>query len=254
MRSLIPVIPVLVLIAFVTPTVRAEDAPKTVEERLVYLEKRIWELDHPAVAPAIKDRNRHDGFMEDIKKGSNDLVFIGDSITDGWRGGGKKVWDEAFGPLKPLNLGISGDRTQHVIWRLQNGELEGYEAKLSVIMIGTNNGGDSKEDVAAGITAIVKECLKRQPKAKVLLLGIFPRGAKANDGGRAKNNLVNQIVAKLDDGGKTVKYLDIGDKFLDANKDLPKDIMPDALHPNAKGYQIWADAILPTIKEMMGVK
>lgn len=257
MRSLTVILSLFAFLIFAAPLVRAEDAPKTVEERLHALEKRVWDLEHPppaTVTPAIKDRGRHDGFLLDIKKGNNDLVFIGDSITDGWRGGGRKVWDEVFAPLKALNLGIGGDRTQHVLWRLQNGELEGYEAKLAVIMIGTNNGGDSKEDVAAGITAIVKEVQKRQPKAKVLLLGIFPRGAKANDGARAKNKLVNEIVSKLDDGGKTVKYMDIGDKFLDENKDLPKEIMPDALHPNAKGYQIWADAILPTVKEMMGVK
>src|SRR4051812_5162471 len=117
--------------------VRAEDGPKSVDERLKSLEKRVWDLEHPppaTVTPAIKDRPRHDAFLLDIKKDSNDLVFIGDSITDGWRGGGgKKVWDEAFGPLKPLNLGIGGDRTQHVLWRLQNGELDGYEAKLAVI-------------------------------------------------------------------------------------------------------------------------
>ena len=257
MRSQIMAILVAALTILVAHSVRAEETPKTTEERLTALEQRVHDLEHPkpaTVTPAIKDRGRHDSFLADIKKDSNDLVFIGDSITDGWRGGGKKVWDEAFGPLKPLNLGIGGDRTQHVLWRLQNGELDGYEAKLAVIMIGTNNGGDSKEDVAEGITAIVKEVQKHQPKAKVLLLGIFPRGAKANDGGRAKNNQVNEIVAKLDDGGKTVKYMDIADKFLDAKKDLPKDIMPDALHPNAKGYQIWADATLPTIKEMMGVK
>lgn len=257
MRSLLAVLSLLSLLILAVPFVRAEDAPKSVEDRLKALEKRVYDLEHPppaAVTPAIKDRNRHDQFLLDIKKDSNDLVFIGDSITDGWRGGGKKVWDESFGPLKPLNLGIGGDRTQHVLWRLQNGEADGYEAKLAVIMIGTNNGADSKEDVAVGITAIVREWQKHQPKSKILLLGIFPRGAKANDGGRAKNNQVNDIVAKLDDGGKTIKYLDIGDKFLDANKDLPKEIMPDALHPNAKGYQIWADATLPTIKEMMGVK
>lgn len=244
------VLPLVALLAIAAPALRAQ----TVEERLADLERRMMYLEHPAMAPAIKDPHRHDGFLEDIKKGSNDLVFIGDSITDGWRGGGKKTWDEAFAPLKALNLGIGGDRTQHVLWRLQNGELAGYEAKLCVIMIGTNNGGDSKEDVAAGITAIVKEIQTRQPKSKILLLGIFPRGPLANDRGRAKNAQVNEIIAKLDDGGKTIKYMDIGDKFLDAKKDLPKDIMPDALHPNAKGYQIWADAILPTVKEMMGVK
>ena len=216
---------------------RAEEAPKK---------------EPSTVTPAIKDPKRHEGFLVEAKKGGHDLVFIGDSITDGWRG--KEAWKTAFAPLNPINLGIGGDRTQHVLWRMQNGELEGYEAKLAVIMIGTNNGGDSKEDVAAGITAIVKEVQKHQPKAKILLLGIFPRGPKHDDKGRAKNEAVNAIVAKLDDGGKTVKYMDIGDKFLDDKKDLPKDIMPDALHPNAKGYQIWADAILPTVKEMMGAK
>ncbi len=214
------------------------------------------------ITPAIKDKPRHDGFVEIAKKGDIDLLFLGDSITDGWRSaqndkngrGGKKIWDATFAPLKAVNFGIGGDRTQHVLWRMENGELEGYKPKLCVLMIGTNNGGDSKEDVALGITTIVKEIQKRQPETKILLLGIFPRGAKADDKGRAKNNQVNEIVAKLDDGGKTVKYMDIGDKFLDEKKDLPADIMPDALHPNTKGYQIWADAILPTVKEMMGVK
>ncbi len=235
MRKIVAVA-VLALALFSTAfTLRAEEAKK-----------------EPAAAtPAIKDPKRHEGFLAIAKKGDVDLLFLGDSITDGWRnGGGKKVWDEAFAPLKAANFGIGGDRTQHVLWRIENGELEGIKPKLAVLMIGTNNGGDSKEDVALGITVIVKEIQKRLPETKVLLLGIFPRGAKADDKGRAKNNQVNEIVAKLDDG-KMVKYMDIGDKFLDEKKDLPKDIMPDALHPNAKGYQIWADAILPTVKEMM---
>ena len=235
MRKIVAV--AVLALAFVSTvfTVRAEEAKK-----------------EPAtITPAIKDPKRHEGFLAIAKKGDVDLLFLGDSITDGWRGGGKKVWDEAFAPLKAANFGIGGDRTQHVLWRIENGELEGIKPKLVVLMIGTNNGGDSKEDVALGITTIVKEIQKRLPETKVLLLGIFPRGAKADDKGRAKNNQVNEIVAKLDDGGKTIKYMDIGDKFLDEKKDLPKDIMPDALHPNAKGYQIWADAILPTVKEMM---
>lgn len=249
MRHIIVLLSVLALLPFIS--VRAEEAPKKKEPA--------------ATTPAIKDPGfvkRHEGFVAEAKKGGHELVFIGDSITDGWRGGGKKVWEAAFAPLKPLNLGIGGDRTQHVLWRMQNGELEGYEAKLAVIMIGTNNGPDSKEDVAAGITAIVKEVQKHQPKAKILLLGIFPRAprdekstsASLDNPANKKNMAVNEIVAKLDDGGKTIKYMDIGDKFLDADKKLPKDVMPDYLHPNAKGYQIWADAILPTVKEMMGAK
>ncbi|HLX59693.1 MAG TPA: GDSL-type esterase/lipase family protein [Planctomycetota bacterium] len=211
------------------------------------------------ITPTVKDRNRHEGFVAIAKKGDVDLLFLGDSITDGWRGGGKKVWEENFAPLKAANFGIGGDRTQHVLWRIENGELDGIKPKLMVLMIGTNNGGDSKEDVALGITTIVKEYQKREPGSKVLLLGIFPRAPKDDkiqaasleNPGNLKNKQVNEIIAKLDDGGKTIKYMDIGAKFLDAEGKLPKEIMPDFLHPNAKGYEIWAEAILPTVKEMM---
>ncbi len=201
--------------------------------------------------PAVKNPERHTGFLDDIKKmnGTVDLVFVGDSITDGWRGGGKAVWQKTWSKDHPLNLGISGDRTEHVLWRMKNGELDGYKAKLFVIMIGTNNGGDSAADVAAGITAIVKEIQSKQPQAKILLLGIFPRGEKPNPA-RTKNEEVNKIVAKLDDG-KALKYLDIGDKFLTADKTLTKDIMPDALHPNLKGYEIWAKETDPIIQQML---
>ena len=200
--------------------------------------------------PAEKDLPRHTGFLDDIKKmhGLIDLVFVGDSITDGWRGGGLSVWDKFFAPHKALNLGISGDATQHVLWRMQHGELDGYEARLFVMMIGTNN-GDSAADVATGITAIVKEIKAKQPQAKILLLGIFPRGEKP-DATREKNADVNRIIAKLDDG-KTLRFLDIGDKFLEADKTLSKDIMPDFLHPNLKGYEIWANAIDDSVKEML---
>ncbi len=201
--------------------------------------------------PAQKDPKRHEAFLADIKKMGDkiNLVFVGDSITDGWRGGGKAVWAKDFAPLGALNLGIGGDRTEHVLWRMQNGELEGYKAKLFVIMIGTNNGKDPAEDVAAGIEAIVKEIKAKQPQAKILLLDIFHRGEKPNPA-REKNEKVNAIIAKWDDG-KTLKYLDIGDKFLAADKTLPKDIMPDFLHPSEKGYEIEAAAIKPAILEMM---
>jgi lysophospholipase L1-like esterase len=203
--------------------------------------------------PVMKDEKRHLGFLEIAKKGGVDFLLLGDSITDGWRGGGKKVYAEHFDALKPANFGIGGDRTQHVLWRLQNGELEGITPKLCMLMIGTNNGGDSAEDVAAGITAIIKEIQKKSPTTKVLLLGIFPRGEKPN-AGREKNDKVNAIVAKMDDGGKTVKYLDIGGKFLNEDKTISKEIMPDFLHLTEKGYTLWAEAVLPTVKEMLGAK
>ena len=204
--------------------------------------------------PAEKDPPRHKGFLTDIKKmnGNINLVFVGDSITDGWRGGGKAVWQKHFAPYKALNLGISGDRTEHVLWRMKNGELDGYKARLFVIMIGTNNGGDSAPDVAAGVEAIVKEIKEKQPQAKILLLAIFPRSEKPEPG-RLKNEEVNTLLAKMDDGGKTLKYLDIGDKFLNPDKSMSKDIMGDFLHPSPKGYDIWAKAIDEPVRHMLGM-
>ncbi len=208
-----------------------------------------------ATTPAPRDPGwvkRHDGFVEIAKKGGVDLLFLGDSITDGWRGGGREVWEKNYGSLKAANFGIGGDQTQHVLWRLQHGELDGIKPKLAVLMIGTNNlGGNTDEEIVDGIKAIVAELHKQTPDTKLLLLGIFPRGMKASDGARARIKHINSIIAKLDDDGKTIKYLDIGDKFLEADGTLPKSIMPDSLHPNAKGYEIWAEAIGPTVKEMM---
>ncbi|HVE42139.1 MAG TPA: platelet-activating factor acetylhydrolase IB subunit [Planctomycetota bacterium] len=202
--------------------------------------------------PVEKDRNRHDEFLKVAKAGGVDLLFVGDSITDGWRGGGKAIWDKYFAPLKAANFGISGDRTEHVIWRMRNGELEGIAPKLAVLMIGTNNGGDSAGDVALGIKTIISDIHDRHPRCKVLLLGIFPRSEKP-DGARAKNDEVNKLIAKFVTFADTrrVAYLDIGAKFLAPDGTLPKDIMPDFLHPNEKGYQIWADAIIDKVKQML---
>jgi lysophospholipase L1-like esterase len=202
--------------------------------------------------PAEKDPGRHQQFLAVAKAGGVDLLFLGDSITDGWRNSGKAVWDQFFAPLKAANFGISGDRTEHVIWRLRNGELEGIHPKLAVVMIGTNNGGDSAEDVALGIKTIIGDVQSRSPGTRILLLGIFPRGEKP-EGARLKNEKVNQIIAgyATPNDPRRVVYLDIGDKFLTPDRILGKDIMPDALHPNAKGYQIWADAIIEPVKRLL---
>jgi lysophospholipase L1-like esterase len=200
--------------------------------------------------PAEKDPDRHTGFLNDIKNmhGTINLVFVGDSITDGWRGKGRQVWDKFFAPHKALNLGIGGDQTQHVIWRLQHGELDGYEARLFVIMIGTNNGGDSAADVAEGNKAIIEEIKNKQPQANILLLGIFPRDEKPS-GTREKNANVNKLLAKYEGGA--VRYMDIGDKFLQADKSMSREIMDDFLHPTEKGYEIWAEAIDEPVKELL---
>lgn len=201
---------------------------------------------HPNFLPA------HERFVKIAEEGKAKLVFLGDSITAGW-GGKKDIWDKAFGAYDPANFGIGGDRTQHVLWRITNGELDGkIKPKAVVLMIGTNNvGADTAEGIAKGVTVIVKTIQEKQPQAKILLLGVFPRGEKAApNSAREKLKQVNDIISKLDDGSK-VHYLDIGSKFLQPDGSITKEIMPDYLHLSAQGYQIWADAIGPKVAELM---
>ncbi len=179
------------------------------------------------------------------------MVFLGDSITAGWNRN-KEIWDKAFGAYEPVNFGIGGDRTQHVLWRITNGELDGIKPKAFVVMIGTNNSGaDPADGIAKGVTKIVETLREKQPQAKILLLAVFPRGEKPEgNAARAKLAEVNQIISKLDDG-KHVHYLDIGTKFTQVDGSLTKDIMPDFLHLSPAGYQIWADAIKDKLAELM---
>lgn len=228
---------------------------------IMALPVRADEKPNSAATPSQKDPKRHEGFLKDIKKmdGKIDVVFLGDSITDGWRGrGGAEVWKEHFGPLHPINLGIGGDRTQHVLWRIQHGELEGYKPKAFVIMIGTNNmGSNSEQQIADGNKAIIDEINKQHPDAKILLLGIFPRNVnnrdksdgKPDEAIRQKVKRTNELLAKL--AGNNVKYLDIGDKFLQPDGTLTREIMPDLLHLSQKGYTIWAEAIEKELKNMV---
>ncbi len=196
---------------------------------------------------------RHNAFNERIKQGNVDLVFIGDSITQGWEGAGKDVWAQHYAPRNAVNLGIGGDRTQHVLWRLDNGNIEGISPKLAVLMIGTNNSNGSDntaEETAAGIEAIVAKLRMQLPQTKVLILAIFPRGEKPNPQ-REKNAKASEIASKLADD-KNVFYLDIGPQFLGDDGVLSKDVMPDFLHLTPRGYEIWAAAIEPKVAELMG--
>ena len=195
----------------------------------------------------------HERFLKIAQEGKTDLLFLGDSITAGW-GSQKAIWDKAFGAYKPANFGIGGDRTQHVLWRITNGELETIKPKAVVLMIGTNNvGADSAEGIAKGITVIVETIRAKQPQAKILLLAVFPRGDRPTGKLGASNDKlkeVNKIIAKLDDG-KNIHFLDIGEKFPQPEGALTADVMPDFLHLSSKGYQIWADAITPKLAELM---
>ncbi len=193
----------------------------------------------------------HHSFIERAKKGKTekvDLLFLGDSITQGWNN--NEVWKRFYGPRNAANFGIGGDRTQHVLWRIQNGELEGIEPRVVVLMIGTNNASSGTADeIAQGVSAIVTELRHRLPEARILLLGVFPRGQKP-DATREKLQAVNEKIAKLDDGSH-VKYLDIGKAFLNEDQTISREIMPDYLHLSQKGYRIWADAMEPTLWSML---
>lgn len=206
--------------------------------------------------------NRQSQVLQHAKEatGEYDLEFIGDSITQGWENGGTKIWAEFCGQRKCLNFGVSGDGTQHVLWRLQNGQLEGVKAKVAIVMIGTNNSNKNKEgadaftdsDILEGVTAIVEQIRTRQPETKVLLLGIFPR-AKAFSPQRGRLLEINQAFAKLDDG-QHIFYFDFGSQLIEKDGSIAKTIMPDALHPNEAGYKIWAAAMEPKLKELLGEK
>jgi beta-glucosidase len=192
---------------------------------------------------------RHEAFLERAKEGNIDLLFLGDSITQGWNGA-DAVWDRYYEPRNPANFGIGGDRTEHVLWRIQNGEIDGISPKVAVLMIGTNNAGSSPaEDIAAGIEAIVKNLREKLPKTKILLLAVFPRGEKPNPT-REKLAAVNERIAKLHDG-QMVTYLDIGPRFVNDDGTISKEIMPDYLHLSRKGYRIWADAMEPTLWSLL---
>jgi len=186
--------------------------------------------------------------------GAIQLVFDGDSITDGWQGAGKGIWAERYGKLGAFDFGISGDRTEHVLWRLSQGQLDGLHPKLIAIMIGTNNiHSNTAEQIADGVKAVVNDYHQRCPDATILLQAIFPRGHLATDPARAKIRETNKILAGLADGKKVI-FLDFGDKFLETDGTMSPDVMPDFLHPNAKGYQIWADAIQPVIDQYFPAK
>ena len=182
-----------------------------------------------------------------------DLLLICDSITHSWENGGKQVWQEHFGDYHTLNIGYSGDRTEHVIWRLQNGEVEDIAPKAAVVMIGTNNTGhrqDKPEDIAAGIRKILDELRTRLPETPILLLAIFPRDAEPDGAGRQINDAANELIREFADG-EHIHFLNINDRFLDENGHLPASVMPDRLHPNAQGYRIWAESMKDKIADLV---
>jgi lysophospholipase L1-like esterase len=194
---------------------------------------------------------RHQRIVDEARKGGHEIAFLGDSITEGWAGAGRAEWERTWAPRHAINCGIGGDRTQHVLGRLDHGLLEALSApnndiKWVVLMIGTNNtGSDNAEQIAAGIRAIVDELRRGLPSARILLINVFPRGEWPNPL-RDTIDAVNVRIAGLIDGVHVVG-MDLGPKFLRPDGELPASIMPDYLHPSAAGYAIWSEALRPVV-------
>lgn len=212
---------------------------------------------HSAVTPVPRADDwwvkRNDEYNARAKQGDVDLVFLGDSITEHWAVEGKEIWQERYAPRKAVNLGISGDRTQHVLWRLDHGNVDGLSPKLVVLMIGTNNSNgqdNTAEEIADGIMAIVEKLRAKLPETKILLLAIFPRSQDA-DAQRDKVAKASKLASRITDG-KVVYYLDIGQHFLNPDGTISPEVMPDYLHLSPKGYRIWADAIEDTLSKLLG--
>jgi len=238
---------------------RLIDADKTAVQPLLKKFEPVMLLQPPRlnVAATFTQTNqrmgpRHEGFVATAKQGNVDLLLHGDSITDWWQlDANKPVFDKYFGNIRTANFAVAGDTTQGVLWGLRNGEAQGYQPKAVMLMIGTNNTGQQTgPEIAEGVGAVVMEMRRNFPAAKVLLLAVFPR-ATPGDPVRDKIAEVNRIISKLDDQ-KNVFYLDIGAKFLDEKGVfLPDSFRADNLHPQAKGYEIWGEAVSAKLAELM---
>ena len=201
-------------------------------------------------------KERHEQKLELAKTAKADLLFIGDSITQGWEKRVPKLWEETYEQENAFNIGFSGDRTEHVLWRLDNGAMDNMQPKVAVIMIGTNNTGhvmQKAEETAAGIKAILERVHKISPHTEILLLAVFPRGRESDDPKRLRNIEINEIIKDYAANEK-VTYLDFSAKFIDKDGTLPKSIMPDALHINKNGYKIWIEEMKPTLRKLLKKK
>jgi lysophospholipase L1-like esterase len=212
-------------------------------------------------------RTRHEAKLEELRKGSVDLIFLGDSITQDWEKHGPPdwedfapIWQRFYGDRNAINLGFTGDATAHLLWRIENGEVAGIAPRVAVVLIGANNLGRlhwSAEDTIAGIDAIIVELRRRLPHTRLLLLGILPsdRSAWATETTLAVNRALAMKFGHMAD----VSYLDIGQVFMKdgrLNRDLffdPKKTPPGApLHPSAQGQTLMAEALEPTLASLLG--
>ena len=194
---------------------------------------------------------RHEQILKQNKEGDTDLIFIGNSITHYWENSGIEVWEKYYEPRKAVNMGFGGDKTQHVIWRIDHGELDGVNPKVAVLMIGTNNSVDTDpQETTDGIEEICLKIREKLPNTKILLLAILPLG-EVSDPNRKVNQEVNALIPKMADG-KTIHFLNINEHFLKKDGTLTNCYQPDQVHLTKTGYKIWAKALEPMIVQLMG--
>lgn len=209
--------------------------------------ERGWFKDQPNAW-----NNSHKLFVERAKKGGIEVLFLGDSLTQGLSDS-REFWKKNFEPLKAANFGLAGDRTQQLLWRIQNGELEGIKPKVVVLMIGSNHAftNDSAEKVNAGTRKVVEAVRAKLPETKILLLAGLPVSKGSGDPARAKIKAINALNAKLDDG-KMVRFLDMGAKFVESDGGISEGLYQvDFVHLKPKGYELWAETMRPVLSEML---
>ncbi len=216
--------------------------------------------DNPAVAPEPRSGpwlKQHEAFLANAAQGGIDLLFLGDSITALWIKTAPDIWTRYYEPRKAANFGIGGDRTQHLLWRIDHGELDGIKPRVVVLMIGTNNLPLQTEDqVFDGIKAVIDRVQLKLPESKILLLGLTPRAlnrdpSQALAAADPRVPALNLRLARLETAPK-LRYLDLGPKLLDpASGQLVQPLQPDFLHLSRTAYQTWADTMEPLLWEMM---
>jgi len=215
--------------------------------------------DRPMPRTDENSRTAHEELLQKARRGRIDVYFIGDSITRRWGATDYpellEHWKTNFFGWNAANFGWGADKTQHILWRLENGELDDVNPKVIVVLAGTNNVGSQPGDgakiagIARGLAAIVYVCRRKAPDAAILLTGIFPRND--NMAVLPEIDRINGAIARLADG-KTVRYLNVNARLADESGTLREGMMHDKLHPTVKGYQVWADALKPILLELLG--
>lgn len=202
--------------------------------------------------------DRHEEKCRQVEKKRYDLIFIGDSITHFWEElRGPETWRKYYGKRNVLNIGFGWDRTQNVLWRLNNGEFRNQMPKQVVLNIGTNNltgnrvRGSTSVEIAEAIEMICAFIHGQSPETKILIMNIFPRGMKSEELYQ-KIVATNAVVSERMKDRQNIALMNIGEKFLDEKGDVNRELLSDGTHPNEKGYQIWAESIEPVLKLVLG--